>query len=293
MTDVSLDAPVLASRASPAVGINVKISAAAATLLAVGTLALAATVSWRQGALYLVGGALGITLYHALFGFTSAWRIFISHRRGVGLRAQMIMLTAAVLLFYPSLARGTLPGARSPRCSNCRRHDAASRLAAGRSGPLAAHGGSDFARPWQLCDAVFGWPAVGHHFGLGVMGFEGHCGVGRRRRIVALLARRACRITPAKCILRHHLGYGFRNHDRRAAGSGASRQIPSGMENSAALIAGRARGRLAPRLRRAFGLRLQHRSLLQRRRFGQPAWLVLAGSGLPRQHSRHPAPSAG
>ena len=61
MTDVSLDAPVLASRASPAVGINVKISAAAATLLAVGTLALAATVSWRQGALYLVGGALGIS----------------------------------------------------------------------------------------------------------------------------------------------------------------------------------------------------------------------------------------
>ena len=110
MTDVSLDAPVLASRASPAVGINVKISATAPTLLAVGTLALAATVSWRQGALYLVGGALGITLYHALFGFTSAWRIFISHRRGVGLRAQMIMLTAAVLLFYPSLARGTLLG---------------------------------------------------------------------------------------------------------------------------------------------------------------------------------------
>jgi len=110
MTDVSLDAPVLASRASPAVGINVKISATAATLLAVGTLVLAATVSWRQGALYLVGAALGITLYHALFGFTSAWRIFISDRRGVGLRAQMIMLAAAVLLFYPSLARGTLLG---------------------------------------------------------------------------------------------------------------------------------------------------------------------------------------
>src|SRR5207249_11705188 len=50
------------------------------------------------------------TLYHALFGFTSAWRIFISDRRGVGLRAQMIMLAAAVLLFYPSLARGTLLG---------------------------------------------------------------------------------------------------------------------------------------------------------------------------------------
>src|SRR5438270_13180078 len=101
MTDVSLDAPVLASRASPAVGINVKISATAATLLAAGNLVLAATVSWRQGALYLVGGALGITLYHALFGFPSAWRIFISDRRVVGLRAQMLMLAAALPLLYP------------------------------------------------------------------------------------------------------------------------------------------------------------------------------------------------
>jgi hypothetical protein len=65
---------------------------------------------WRQGALYLLGGALGITLYHALFGFTSAWRIFISDRRGVGLRAQMIMLAIAVVLFFPSLAAGTLFG---------------------------------------------------------------------------------------------------------------------------------------------------------------------------------------
>ena len=48
MTDVSLDAPILASKAGPSVGINLKISVTAAALLAVGTLALAATVSWRQ-----------------------------------------------------------------------------------------------------------------------------------------------------------------------------------------------------------------------------------------------------
>ncbi|MCA4131098.1 VOC family protein, partial [Pseudomonas aeruginosa] len=37
--------------------------------------------------LFIVGGALGLTLYHAAFGFTSAWRVFIRERRGAGLRA--------------------------------------------------------------------------------------------------------------------------------------------------------------------------------------------------------------
>jgi uncharacterized membrane protein YedE/YeeE len=103
-----------ASILSPGVGssqqANGTVSAIAATLLGGGTLALAATVSWRQGALYLLGGVLGLSLYHALFGFTSAWRIFISDRRGVGLRAQMIMLAVAVVLFFPALAGGTLFG---------------------------------------------------------------------------------------------------------------------------------------------------------------------------------------
>ena len=34
------------------------------------------------------GAALGLVLYHAAFGFTSAWRVFIADRRGEGLRAQ-------------------------------------------------------------------------------------------------------------------------------------------------------------------------------------------------------------
>src|SRR5947209_7761961 len=110
MTDLSVDAPILASRPSPALGINVIVSVTATALLLAGALALAELVSRRQGALYLLGGALGVTLYHALFGFTSAWRIFISDRRGVGLRAQMIMLALAVLLFFPSLAAGKLFG---------------------------------------------------------------------------------------------------------------------------------------------------------------------------------------
>lgn len=79
-------------------------------LLLAGALFLAQAVSGRQALLFLVGGALGLTLYHAAFGFTSAWRVFIRERRGAGLRAQMVMLAIAVLLFFPALAAGTLFG---------------------------------------------------------------------------------------------------------------------------------------------------------------------------------------
>lgn len=53
---------------------------------------------------------MGIALYHASFGFTTAWRRFISERRGSGLRGQMIMLAVAVCLFFPVLAEGSLFG---------------------------------------------------------------------------------------------------------------------------------------------------------------------------------------
>ena len=87
-------------------------------LLVAGALFLQTQVGARQVLLLLLGAALGLTLYHAAFGFTSAWRVFIRDRRGAGLRAQMVMLALAVLLFFPVLAlllvlrfspRGLLP----------------------------------------------------------------------------------------------------------------------------------------------------------------------------------------
>ncbi|GHC28630.1 hypothetical protein GCM10010082_22610 [Kushneria pakistanensis] len=80
----------------------------AAALLLVAILAVGSAISMTQGALILVGGALGLVLYHAAFGFTSAWRVFIIERRGRGLRAQMVLLAIAVLLFFPALSAGTL-----------------------------------------------------------------------------------------------------------------------------------------------------------------------------------------
>ncbi|KIU43767.1 membrane protein [Pseudomonas putida] len=82
----------------------------ALSLLVVGAVFLNASVGIKQVLLLIVGAALGLTLYHAAFGFTSAWRVFINERRGAGLRAQMVMLAIAVLLFFPALGAGTLFG---------------------------------------------------------------------------------------------------------------------------------------------------------------------------------------
>ncbi|MDQ7989562.1 MAG: YeeE/YedE family protein [Candidatus Dactylopiibacterium sp.] len=83
---------------------------AALTLIAVGALFLWLQVGWRQAALWGVGAALGVALYHAAFGFTRGWRWFVADRRGDGLRAQMLILALGVLLFFPVLAAGSFLG---------------------------------------------------------------------------------------------------------------------------------------------------------------------------------------
>ncbi|HYF53085.1 MAG TPA: YeeE/YedE family protein [Salinarimonas sp.] len=90
--------------------LNLAVAAGAAAAAAFGALALAQAISPRQAALYVVGTLMGLVLYHAAFGFTSAWRVFIADRRGAGLRAQMVMLAVAATLFFPALSAGTLLG---------------------------------------------------------------------------------------------------------------------------------------------------------------------------------------
>jgi uncharacterized membrane protein YedE/YeeE len=79
-------------------------------LIVLGACYLAQEAGARQSALYVVGALLGVALYHAAFGFTSAWRVFIADGRGAGLRAQMLMLAVGVALFFPALSNGTLFG---------------------------------------------------------------------------------------------------------------------------------------------------------------------------------------
>ncbi len=65
---------------------------------------------WKHLSLYGVGVALGIVLYHAAFGFTSAYRRMIKTREVAGVQAQLVMLGAATVFFAPALAEGSLFG---------------------------------------------------------------------------------------------------------------------------------------------------------------------------------------
>jgi uncharacterized protein len=64
----------------------------------------------RIALLFVIGIALGVTLYHAAFGFTGAYRRAILEKDISGVSAQLIMLAAAMLLFAPILAQGTAFG---------------------------------------------------------------------------------------------------------------------------------------------------------------------------------------
>jgi uncharacterized membrane protein YedE/YeeE len=90
--------------------INLRPLGIALVLIVLGALYLFQAVSPKIAALFVVGALFGIALYHAAFGFTSAWRVFIADGRGAGLRAQMLMLAVGVALFFPALANGTLFG---------------------------------------------------------------------------------------------------------------------------------------------------------------------------------------
>jgi uncharacterized membrane protein YedE/YeeE len=104
MTELSLTGDTIVARA------ETRVVTAASAVLIVGAVGLGYTFGWRQGVLYLLGGGLGFALYHAAFGFTSAFRVLIADGRGAGLRAQMVMLAIAVVLFFPALAYGSLFG---------------------------------------------------------------------------------------------------------------------------------------------------------------------------------------
>jgi uncharacterized membrane protein YedE/YeeE len=83
-----------------------RVVGAAAILLAGGAFWLGADYGPRHGALFLIGAALGLVLYHAAFGFTAAYRALVTSGDGRGLRAQLLMLGMATVLFAPVLASG-------------------------------------------------------------------------------------------------------------------------------------------------------------------------------------------
>lgn len=69
-----------------------------------------ALVGIKQGNLYIIGGALGLVLYQASFGFTAGFTHIISNTRTQQLRAQMLMLIAASFIMLPMFAVGEFNG---------------------------------------------------------------------------------------------------------------------------------------------------------------------------------------
>jgi uncharacterized membrane protein YedE/YeeE len=66
--------------------------------------------AWQFGALFLIGALLGVSLYHAAFGFTAAYRNAMVRRDVAGVRAQILMIGLGVLLFAPTMASGVSAG---------------------------------------------------------------------------------------------------------------------------------------------------------------------------------------
>ena len=79
---------------------------AAVLLAAVVGLAVHNAAGWKLAVLYAVGLALGLVLFHSRFGFTSAWRQIVTVGQGRAIRAHMLMLAIACLLFSVILGGG-------------------------------------------------------------------------------------------------------------------------------------------------------------------------------------------
>lgn len=69
--------------------------------------AVASTTTLTQTVLYVIGIALGLVLYHARFGFASAFRQLVAVGQGRAIRAHMIMLGSGSVLFAFLIANGT------------------------------------------------------------------------------------------------------------------------------------------------------------------------------------------
>lgn len=104
---VAVDGPGRpATRSGQAPAAQLGVAAVGLALIVVLAYAIFATQDLRMGVLLALGLSFGVALYHARFGFTSAWRRLVAVGQGEGLRAHALMLAVASLLFAPILAAG-------------------------------------------------------------------------------------------------------------------------------------------------------------------------------------------
>jgi uncharacterized membrane protein YedE/YeeE len=106
MSDATLSAP----KFLPAATADRMPLIVAGLALLFGFVLITLLVDLRQGGLFLIGGALGATLFHGSFGFTGGWRRMVVERRGRPMRAQMLMIGVAALAMIPLVAAGNVGG---------------------------------------------------------------------------------------------------------------------------------------------------------------------------------------
>ncbi len=90
--------------------INWPVVLSALLILVGGAVYIGNLVPGGKPLLYLLGGAMGLALYHAAFGFTAGWRNLVLDGRGAGMRAQMFTFAVAAILIMPVLNAGSIFG---------------------------------------------------------------------------------------------------------------------------------------------------------------------------------------
>lgn len=110
MSQISATAPSPATPAGPGLSVDKGVVLAVSLAILLGAQLIGQAISPRQSLLFLIGGLLGATLYHASFGFTGGWRRFAVEKRGRAMRAQMLMIGVAAIAFFPLLDAGNVFG---------------------------------------------------------------------------------------------------------------------------------------------------------------------------------------
>lgn len=98
--------------AQPAVAVRRDVPIAILAVTGVAALALLCfyVVDLRQGALALVGAALGFSMYQASYSFAGGWRAAATQGRTASIRAQMVAIGLACVGIMPILHAGSIGG---------------------------------------------------------------------------------------------------------------------------------------------------------------------------------------
>ena len=89
------------------------VAAATAAGIVVLTAVVGHDFGLRKALTVLIGVGLGVTLLHAAYGFSGAWRSFIRRREGAGVRSNLLLFGLTSILFFPILGGflGPVPAA--------------------------------------------------------------------------------------------------------------------------------------------------------------------------------------